>query len=113
MTSEHFDALACEINTRLDSNYRNRYRGIPVLPNSNNAKKQRSLDEDHGDKDESKTTSSQTQPNATDKVDKKTPEESSTQSMKKTAGRPKGSKDSHKRRRRTKAEIERDRSAKK
>ncbi len=110
MTSEHFDALACEINTRLDSNYRNRYRGIPVLANSNSAKKQRSLDENHGDK--SKTTSNQTQPNSTDKVENQSPEESDAKPMKKPAGRPKGSKDSHKRKRRTKAEIERDRSAK-
>jgi len=105
MTSQHFDALASEINVRLDSQYHNCYRGIPVISTHSNTigKVTNETQDDHKcDEQDSvlETNSEKVAEEAASTSDNSRPKR----------GRKKGSKDSHKRKRRTKAEIERDRS---
>mgnify|MGYP002621506078 CR=1 FL=1 len=92
---QHLEALASEVNFRMDTSYSNRYRGIPQIKQNKAANKNApSVERTEGPG--------------------KSSEEASTDAArsnmeKKRVGRKKGTKDSYPRKRRTKAEIERDR----
>ena len=107
MTSKHFDILANEINIRLDSQYRNRYREIPKVSGQDsiceeNAKTPGCINEDKDTIAGSKANGLESVETHADEVAK----------PKKRPGRKKGTKDSYKRKRRTKAEIEHERTEK-
>ena len=94
ITDQHLEALASEVNFRMDTSYNNRYRAIPQIggytADTNNIPSKRK---------EQAAESEKITPEKTDQ-----PSE-----VKKHVGRKKGTKDSYPRKRRTKAEIERDR----
>ena len=111
MTKERFDALASEINFRLDSQYRNRYRAMPQVPNSKQSKKTekpKPVIDESNDSSCSHTEQNEVENSGVD-TSTQTNDTNAKSKQKKRPGRKIGSKDSYKRTRRTKAEIERDR----
>ena len=110
MTSDRFDALASEINIRLDSQYRNRYRGIPNSPHPDRDRKPKN--QQTHDKEDNIQTKRELQTRTTDETENRLLTESGTKPAKKRPGRKKGTKDSYQRKRRTKAELAHDRNMK-
>ena len=94
ITDQHFEALASEVNFRMDTSYSNRYRAIPQIGGGTAAS---SASSSKSEKQPAKA-----ERNTSEKTDQPSVE-------KKRTGRRKGTKDSYPRKRRTKAEIERDR----
>ena len=97
ITPKHFEVLASEVNYRMDSGYKNRYRALPGKddPKGIDKKKEGRLNN----------------PSCHSEEISKTPEDANTdysypENERKKPGRKKGTKDSYKRKRRTKAEIE-------
>ena len=95
INGQNLEALAGEINLRMDGTYRNRYRDIPGAEKTCHL-----IQSTEPDKDSRKA----------DNIEQEPAKESSVspQPERKRPGRKKGSKDSYQRKRRTKAEIQND-----